>query len=174
MGYQDDYGGHHYGKRGRHKTGLDNRRSFRCLSCRKMRYVLLSELARAANVHCLECGGALEETAADQKKNYSKSKKRNPRRRCPGCGTLIGNNDELSIHLGHKKECLKSHSDRSLLVGDTMVIPGTVTVNKVATSKWHVTALTESGERVEIFKCGTRQMCRQWVRDKMGPVELAR
>jgi len=181
MGNQYDYGGDAHRTRKKYKTGLGNRRSFRCLSCNKLRYVLRSELGRAANVRCLECGGALEETPADKKnENYQKPEKTKKskdhrRRRCPNCGELAVTNRDLAAHLLLREKCLEYHMlTRSLFISGSHIVPGTVIVVKIRSARWVVKAMSSSCEVVEIFKSNTRESCRSWVYEQLGQVGLAR
>lgn len=166
--------------------GDGSRRSFRCLDCDKLRYVLQRELSRAARPHCLECGGCLEECDISRKREELPTKSQlaanarvagiRKQRRCPHCGRAIGNNDDLARHLRLFLNCLTFHAcERALFTPDgLLVIPGTIVIEKVRTGKWKVVGMDSLGTTEELYSTTTRLECSRYVDRYFGPVSLAR
>ena len=163
-----DYGGDHYvsGRRGRTRLNKENTASHRCLSCGALRYVLPRELRRAARPHCLRCGGALEETAALQRREYGTKTERkrkrpyaSPAQRCRACGLALGADffhfvDTIGAaygrHLASSQECQAYHVKEKHLatIGGAVYFQDTLRVTRQGsgTRPWTVLGMLVSGE----------------------------
>lgn len=76
MGTISDFGGANAGDGRIQKLRKETCRSFTCSHCGKLQYATHRQVNRAARVHCLFCGGPLEETESSFKRrtHVSRSK----------------------------------------------------------------------------------------------------
>lgn len=184
MGFVDDYGGNAYGGRRRNKRS-SSLVSMRCRDCQTLRFVSPRELTRASSPRCMKCGGPLEELDVSRKRQglpaVAKAMKtrRSATRRCPACGSAIDNNEFLYRHLLCLPDCVEYHRAEGKCLAaagsDVHIIPGTVHIIRTTGSRpWRVMAVTSEGGIVELRKESALYLCKQYINEEFGPVELAR
>lgn len=124
MAATNDYGGNGYGRRPRStKVRIGSTRSYRCRDCDKLRYLSNRELQRAARPRCLECGGTLIETVAEERRTVGTPTARKKAAedmaetlaavrktpRCLKCGAGYISEDYLQDHVVLSAECREEY-----------------------------------------------------------------
>lgn len=156
-----DYGGDGHGRRsGIHRSRLVSKGmiSMRCLDCDTLRFLSSQELHRATCPHCLACGGCLEETK-QQLKREGRSRvapsPRSPTNRCCACGARLTARKQngLFVHLQYQSECRRYYVAEGHTAIDGTIgpyFPGTGMIIKEVGRKWAVWVIDILGQQVTL------------------------
>lgn len=107
----DDYGGNRYGRRYTTKFNKENVRSYRCGHCEKLCYFSHREVARG-RLHCINCGGPVEETDISVRRNLGVTKKK------LGAEVARGLDDAKPLTCRHCYKSFRSPAGLSLHIRD--------------------------------------------------------